>query len=378
LVLTGGGSGGHLYPALSIAQALCRSADSCTPVFIGTRTGIEAQVVPGEGFEFHAIISRKVTRSFSPVALLSAASITWGAVQAGLLLRRIAPVAVVGTGGYASAGVVLAAALQGIPTLIHEQNSIPGRTNRLLSRIVRRVALSFPDSVAFFPARKTIVTGLPVRPEVAQGDRERAYTRFGLSPDQRTLLVLGGSRGAQSLNRAVRDALPLLSNSGLQILHQVGRANWDEHQAVLDNAPTWYHSVPYLEAMGDAYTVADLVCGRAGASTLAELALVGLPSLLVPYPHAHADHQTQNARCVAAAGAAALVPDVEFSGHRLVAEAEALFAQPDRLAEMSRASRSLGRPDAAEAILGAVWEMIGTQVTESNRSGEHGTKRGAA
>jgi UDP-N-acetylglucosamine--N-acetylmuramyl-(pentapeptide) pyrophosphoryl-undecaprenol N-acetylglucosamine transferase len=378
LVLTGGGSGGHLYPAISIAQALRRSAVSYTPVFIGTRTGIEAQVLPGEGFEFHAVSSHKVTRSLSPAALLSAASIAWGAVQAGLLLRRIAPVAVVGTGGYASAGVVLAAALQGIPTLIHEQNSIPGRTNRLLARFVRRVALSFPQSAAFFPARKTVVTGLPVRPAIAAGDRQRAYARFGLTPDQRTLLILGGSLGAQSLNRAVRDALPLLLNSGLQILHQVGRGNWDEHQAVLDNAPTWYHPVPYLEAMGDAYAVADLVCCRAGASTLAELTLVGLPALLVPYPHAHADHQTQNARHVEAAGAAALVPDVELSGHRLVAEVEALFTQPERLAEMSRASRSLGRPDAANAILDAVWNMIRRPMDETDRPREHGKKRGAA
>jgi UDP-N-acetylglucosamine--N-acetylmuramyl-(pentapeptide) pyrophosphoryl-undecaprenol N-acetylglucosamine transferase len=378
LVLTGGGSGGHLYPAISIAQALRASTLSYTPVFIGTRTGIEAQVLPREGFEFHAVSSRKITRSLSPAALLSAVSIVWGAVQAGLLLRRMAPVAVVGTGGYASAGVVLAAALQGIPTLIHEQNSVPGRTNRLLAHWVRRVVLTFPESAAFFPARKTVATGLPVRPEIAQGDRHRGHQQFGLSPDRRTLLVLGGSLGAQSLNRAVREALPLYSNSGLQILHQVGSGNWEEHRYALAGAPPWYHPVPYLEAMGDAYAVADLVCCRAGASTLAEIALVGLPSLLVPYPHAHADHQTQNARHLAAAGAAALLPDVELSGRRLVAEIDALFNQPARLAEMSRASRSLGRPGAADAILAVVWEMVGTPGERARRPTEHGTKRGAA
>jgi UDP-N-acetylglucosamine--N-acetylmuramyl-(pentapeptide) pyrophosphoryl-undecaprenol N-acetylglucosamine transferase len=268
--------------------------------------------------------------------------------------------------------------LQGIPTLIHEQNSVPGRTNRLLARWVRRVALTFPESAAFFPDRKTIVTGLPVRPEIAQGDRHRGCEQFGLSPDRRTLLVLGGSLGARSLNRAVRDALPLCSNSGLQILHQVGRGNWEEHRAALDGAPSWYHPVPYLETMGDAYAAADLICCRAGASTLAEVALVGLPSLLVPYPHAHADHQTENARHVAAAGAAVLLPDSELSGPRLAAEIDTRFQQPARLDAMSRASRALARPDAANAILDAVWEMVGRPEQRAGCPAEHGKKRGAA
>jgi UDP-N-acetylglucosamine--N-acetylmuramyl-(pentapeptide) pyrophosphoryl-undecaprenol N-acetylglucosamine transferase len=391
-VLTGGGTGGHLYPAISIAQALgigrwalpdgserpTPNAQRLTPVFIGTRVGLEAWVVPQEGFEFHAVSSRKLRRSLSVGTLFSLGAIAWGAVQAARLLRRLAPAAVIGTGGYASAGVVLAAALQRIPTLIHEQNSVPGRTNRLLARFVRRVALTFPESAAHFPSGKGIVTGLPVRPEIGMGDRQRAVRDFGLDPERRTLLVLGGSLGARSLNRAMREALPLWSNAGLQILHQVGRGNWEEHRSALGDAPAWYHPVPYLEAMGDAYAAADLVCCRAGASTLAEVSLVGLPALLVPYPHAHADHQTQNARSFVSAGAALLLPDADLSGQRLANEIRPLLDVPARHAAMAAASRSLGRPDAAGAILNAVWEMIREPIGRDAGGSEQGTKRGAA
>jgi UDP-N-acetylglucosamine--N-acetylmuramyl-(pentapeptide) pyrophosphoryl-undecaprenol N-acetylglucosamine transferase len=398
LVLTGGGTGGHLYPAVSIAHAALGvgrgalgdvepdpnvqrptpSALSLFPVFIGTRTGLEAEVVPREGFEFHAIASRKVKRSLSPAAVLSLASIAWGTVQAGLLLRRLDPVAVIGTGGYASAGVVLAAALQGIPTLIHEQNSVPGRTNRLLSRIVRRVAITFSESASYFPAGKCAVTGLPIRPEIAHGQRERGLAEFGLRSDRTTLLVIGGSLGARSLNRAVLQALPHWSNSGLQVLHQVGKGNWDEHRAALTDAPDSYHPVPYLTEMGDAYAAADLVLCRAGASTLAEVALAGLPAVLVPYPHAHADHQTANARSVVADGAAVLLPDGELSGERLVTEINALLGDPQRLHAMAEASQRRARPDAAEAILAAVSEMIGAAPLAGVEHSERGAKRGAA
>jgi UDP-N-acetylglucosamine--N-acetylmuramyl-(pentapeptide) pyrophosphoryl-undecaprenol N-acetylglucosamine transferase len=390
LVLTGGGTGGHLYPAVSLARACSgvreastedpktRTPEHLTPVFIGTRTGLEAKVVPQEGFRFYAIAGRKVKRSLSPGAILSLATIAWGTVQAGMLLRRLDPVAVIGTGGYASAGVVLAAALQGIPTLIHEQNSVPGRTNRLLARFVRRVALTFSEAAAYFPTGRSVVTGLPVRPDIATGSRERALAQFGLSAERRTVLVLGGSLGARSLNGAIREALPLWSNAGLQVLHQVGRGNWDEHRGALKTPPEWYRPVPYLEAMGDAYAVADLVVCRAGASTLAEVALAGLPSLLVPYPYAHADHQTHNARSVVAAGAALMLPDGELTAARLVKEVDVLLGDPARRQQMADASHHLARPAAAEAILSVMWEIVGRPSNRSVDPAEQGAKRGAA
>jgi UDP-N-acetylglucosamine--N-acetylmuramyl-(pentapeptide) pyrophosphoryl-undecaprenol N-acetylglucosamine transferase len=409
-VLTGGGTGGHLYPAVSVARALetagggWRTADSTgqradghgtvapqaalsddqrlscdfQPVFIGSWEGLEAEVVPREGFEFHAVASRKIRRAFSPDLGLSLSVLAWGTLQAGILLRRLRPAAVIGTGGYVSAGVVLAAALLRIPTLIHEQNAIPGRTNRLLGRIVKRVALTFPEAARYFPAGKTVVTGLPVRPDVARGERPRGLQTFGLVPERPTLLVLGGSLGARSLNRAARESLPLWPDSAVQILHQVGKRDWEEHRASLDDTPGWYHPVPYLEEMGDAYAVAELVVCRAGASTLAEVTLVGLPTVLVPYPHAHADHQTHNAHSLVAAGAGVLLPDSELSAARLVGEVVPLLQQPCRREQMAEASRRLGRPEAALAVLDLVHEMLGSSACGDKTGVERGAKRGAA
>jgi UDP-N-acetylglucosamine--N-acetylmuramyl-(pentapeptide) pyrophosphoryl-undecaprenol N-acetylglucosamine transferase len=347
-------------------------------VFIGSRIGMEAEIIPREGFKFLGVTSRKVTRPLTPAAMFSLAAIGWGTVEAALLLRRLRPMAVVGMGGFASAGVVLAAALQRIPTIIHEQNTIPGRTNRLLAKLVRRVALTFPESAGYFPAGRSIVTGLPIRPDVIEGERERAAERFGLTVNRRTLLALGGSLGARSLNRAVREALPLWMNSGLQIIHQVGARNWDEHRAELKDVPDWYHPVPFLEAMGDVYAAAELVLCRAGASTLAELWAVGLPAVLVPYPHAHADHQTANALVAVKNGAASLLPDQDLSGPRLADEIASLMEIPEKREEMSRASRSLARPDAAGAVLDTVWEMVGLPVIGRAGPVEQGAKRGAA
>ena len=339
---------------------------------------MEAEVIRREGFPFHAIASRKVSRSLTPATAVSLATIAWGTIEAALILRRLRPVAVVGTGGYASAGVVLAAALQGIPTLIHEQNSIPGRTNRLLGRIVRRVALTFPESKGYFSSSKSFVTGLPIRPEILSGERRKAAARFNLCPDRRTLLVLGGSLGARSLNRSVLEALPLWSNSGLQIIHQVGARNWEEQRSKAPEAPSWYHPIRYLEEIGDAFAAADLVLCRAGASTLAELWAVGLPSVLVPYPHAHADHQSSNARVAVLAGAAELLPDQQLSGQRLAAEINSLIEEPEKLAQMAERSHTLGRRDAAQAVLDLVWEMTGQPGDRRHELVQQGTKRGAA
>jgi UDP-N-acetylglucosamine--N-acetylmuramyl-(pentapeptide) pyrophosphoryl-undecaprenol N-acetylglucosamine transferase len=352
VVVTGGGTGGHLYPAISIGRAL-REQPGTEVHFAGTREGPEAERAPQEGFPFHAIPSRKLSRQArrptlgSPEALAALGIMAWGTVRAGLLLRHLRPDVAVGTGGYASAGVMLAAALQGIPTVIHEQNAVAGRANRVLGRLVTRVAITFEGSERFFPAGKAVCTGLPIRPEIAAGDPEPARRRFGLAPDRPTLLVVGGSGGARRLNQAVADARPRLLNLGLQIVHPWGKANVD---ASVPPAGDGYHPVPYLEEMASALAAADVVLCRAGASTLAEVAAVGRPALLVPYPYAVDDHQTANARVFVDRGAARLVPDRELDGDRLVAELEALLGDPDARARMRAASAALGRPDAAHRV----------------------------
>lgn len=349
IVMAGGGTGGHIYPAVSLARAL--EAEQIT--FLGTRDGLEAEVVPRAGFAFQTVPSRKLSRKPSLESLAALAVLGWGTVRSAWMLRGMRPDVVVGTGGYVSAGVLLAAALQRIPTLIHEQNAIPGRTNRLLARFVRRIAITFPEAAPYFPAGKTVVTGLPIRPEIGRVDRTAAQQTLGLARDRFTLLVLGGSQGARTINRATLDALASWGDLPIQVLHQIGKASFAEWQPEFAGRPAWYRPVPYLDAIEHAYAAADLVLCRAGASTLAEITAAGLPSILVPYPYAMGDHQTHNARALVAAGAALLIPNADTTGARIAEEVRVLMADrgaTGRLAEMSAASRSLGRPEAAARL----------------------------
>jgi UDP-N-acetylglucosamine--N-acetylmuramyl-(pentapeptide) pyrophosphoryl-undecaprenol N-acetylglucosamine transferase len=349
IVLAGGGTGGHIYPAVSLARAL----EAEHIAFMGTRDGLEAEVVPRAGFSFHAVPSRKLSRKPSLQSLAALAVLGWGTVKSAWMLRTLRPDVVVGTGGYVSAGVLLAAALQRIPTLIHEQNAIPGRTNRLLARFVSRIAITFPEAARYFPAEKTVLTGLPIRPEIGRADRAAAQQALGLARDRFTLLVLGGSQGARTLNRATLDALASWGDLSLQVLHQIGKAVFAEWQPELAGRPAWYRPVPYFDAIEQAYAAADLVLCRAGASTLAEITAAGLPSILVPYPYAMADHQTHNARALVDAGAALLLPNADTTGARIAAEVRTLMSDrgvSGRLAAMSIASRALGRPEAAARL----------------------------
>jgi UDP-N-acetylglucosamine--N-acetylmuramyl-(pentapeptide) pyrophosphoryl-undecaprenol N-acetylglucosamine transferase len=343
IVVSGGGTGGHIYPALGVAEAL--RGDEVH--FVGTTTGPEARIVPASGFRFHAIPCRKLGGRAGVGTVAALATAAWGVARAVRLLRDLDPDVVFGTGGYATGPVVLAAALLRVPTMIHEGNSIPGRTNRWLARVVRRIAVSYESAIPYFPRARTVLTGFPVRGAIGGGKAERARAEHGL--DSRPLLfAFGGSSGAESINRAVAGALPLLAPLGLQVLHQTGRGT--EHAEPAAGGPDWYHSVAYVEGMADALAAASLVVCRAGASTLAELTAAAKPAILVPYPFAHADHQTHNARALVAAGAAVLVPDHELTGPRLAKEVARLLGDPDGRERMAAASQALGRPEAAERL----------------------------
>lgn len=346
VVLTGGGTGGHIYPALSVAG--CLEEDEV--LYVGTADGPEASIVPGAGVEFRSVPSRKLSRRPTPGALVSAAVCAWGVVRAAALLRSWRPEVVLGTGGYASAGVMFAAALLRIPTVVHEANVVPGRVNRLLARLCTRVALTYDASARYFPPGKTVVTGLPVRPELMDADPARARAEYGLSPDLPTLLVSGGSGGAQTLNRAVIEALPRLMERGLQVVHQTGKAHYDGVLREIGTPPSGYHPLAYVADMPALLAAATLIVCRGGSSTLAEVTAVGLPAIIVPYPFAVADHQTGNARALEEAGAALMVRDAEFTAERLVREVGAVLDSPERLRAMRERSRAQGRPEAAARV----------------------------
>ena len=354
VLFAGGGTGGHLIPALALADALRAERPDAEAVFVGAQRGIEAQVLPRHSYRYHLLPLEPIYRRAWwrnlrwPVAGVRA----WRAV--GRVLDAERPVVVVGTGGYASAPVVWRAQRRGVPTALQEQNAFPGIATRLLAHGARQVHLGFPEARAHLrPGSRTAVfdLGNPIRLPTP-GLREPALAEFGLDPARRTVLVFGGSQGARALNQAVAAALASGTLGGVNVLWGTGAS----HAAAYAGCAVPGHVAVYgfFDPMATAYRAADLVVSRAGAMTTAELCAWGKPCVLVPLPTAAADHQTHNARTLVAAGAAVHLPERDLTGEvlgRLVAN---LLADPDRLAALARAARGRGRPDSARQILSKI------------------------
>ncbi|HOJ20202.1 MAG TPA: undecaprenyldiphospho-muramoylpentapeptide beta-N-acetylglucosaminyltransferase [Armatimonadota bacterium] len=364
IFLTGGGTGGHVCPAIAIAEALKQAGHEV--LFVGTRGGLEARAVPAAGYPIVHLPSRPVSRKLSPDALLSLAVTGAGVVAAARLLARERPNAIASTGGYAGAALGFAAAILRVPALLFEPNAIPGRTTLLLSRWARRIAVAYAECGPRFGAQaeaRVVLTGTPVRPDIGGGDPVAAREAFGLDPNRPTLLVVGGSAGARSINNAVIAAAPALLDAGAQILHQTGRANIEGVKAATAHlAGRGYVPVDYLENMGTAYAAADLILCRSGASTIAEVTTCGLPAVMVPYPYAVGDHQTYNARALADAGAGRIIPDRELTPEGLADAVLFYLNNREACQRASAASRSLARPDAAASIVRLLEEMGGTMI----------------
>ncbi|SHF42347.1 undecaprenyldiphospho-muramoylpentapeptide beta-N-acetylglucosaminyltransferase [Desulforamulus putei] len=368
-ILTGGGTGGHIYPALAIARGLQNRFPNTEILYVGTNRGLEADIVPKAHFPFRAITVSGMERKIS----FTNFKVLWQAWQgyreAARIVKTFKPDVVIGTGGYVCGPVVMAAARRGIPTLIHEQNALPGITNRILSKFVDQVAVTFEDSLKYFPGKaKVTLTGLPVRPEIMQAKRTDALTSLNLSGEKLTLLVFGGSRGARKINQAMAEVIKKYGNHPkIQVLHATGQAGYQEFLHELTNngidLDKYVNIIikPYLYNMHEALAAADLVISRAGAATLAELTVLGLPSVLIPYPYASENHQEYNARALADRGAAVLIKDAELTGSKLVGTIEGIINQPDRLQSMSRASQKLGRPEALNDIIRCVEKILPRQ-----------------
>lgn len=367
-VLTGGGTGGHIYPALAIAKGIQEKYSGAEILYIGTKHGLEASIVPRAGFPFASIslsgLQRKLALGNLRVLWQAAA----GTVGACRLIKDFKPCIVVGTGGYVCGPVVMAAAFLRVPTLIHEQNALPGITNRALSRFAGRVAVTFADSMTRFPARsRVLLTGLPVRPEIKTADREKARAELGLTSGQTFVLSFGGSQGARSINYAMPGVIKNFENEkSIKFLHITGPSQYEDFLTVckrenvkLDQSPDAHHAaLPYLHEMPQVLAAADIVVCRAGAATLAEITVRGLPSILIPYPYAAENHQEYNARALADQGAAEMVLDRELNSRLLTEKIKKMVRDRDYLKEMSSASLALGRPQALDDILGAVDELI--------------------
>ena len=352
VVVAGGGTGGHLFPGIALAEEL--RARGHEVIFVGTARGIEARVLPAEGWPLELIDVEGLKGRGAGGLLRGLGRVPRALAQSGTILARLAPSLVVGVGGYASGPVVLRAAMRRIPTAILEQNSVPGFTNRLLGRVVRRVCGAFPGAARYFPAQKYRLLGNPVRMKV------RAAMAAPQTSAPRGLLVVGGSQGAHAVNELVAGALERLRARGvtLPVVHQTGAADRDGLVERYAAAGLEVDVRAFIDDMAGAYGAARLVVARAGASTLAELTALGVPSLLIPLPTAADDHQTANARDLEAAGAARILAQREATPESLADALSALLADDAGLAAMAAAARSLGRPDAHREIADALLDLV--------------------
>jgi UDP-N-acetylglucosamine--N-acetylmuramyl-(pentapeptide) pyrophosphoryl-undecaprenol N-acetylglucosamine transferase len=358
VLIAGGGTGGHLFPGVALAEAIVARGGHVA--FVGTARGIEARVIPELGFPLHLVDVAGIKGRGVGGLLRGVAKLPRAGVQALGIVRRERPDVVVGVGGYASGPIVASAALTGRATAILEQNSVAGLTNRLLGRLVRRVFTMFPDARGDFPARKVRHVGNPIRRSILAALREPAAEHR--AADQPRLLVFGGSQGARALNDAMIAGAPALLAAlpGLEIRHQTGR---DDEARVREayaaaGLTARIRVEPFIREMAAAYRSCDLVVSRAGATSLAELAAVGLPAVLVPFPQATDDHQTHNARSLVTAGAAVLLPQAELDGERLARDVTALLGDRTRLEQMGAAMAGAARADAAEVIVDELERLV--------------------
>jgi UDP-N-acetylglucosamine--N-acetylmuramyl-(pentapeptide) pyrophosphoryl-undecaprenol N-acetylglucosamine transferase len=352
LLVSAGGTGGHLFPAMSVIDELRRAGEIDELLFLGRRHGIERDTVTAAGIEYRGVTTAPWPTGISLRAVTSTVRNVAGILEAARLLRSFKPDIVFTTGGYVSLPTALAAGLSHIPLVIHEQNRYPGRANRLAARYATRIALSTEETPKGFSSERTVHVGTPVRRDLL-GDRPdpaEARTRFGLDPHRFTLLVFGGSQGAQSINRAVAAALDHIDPESIQILIATGETTFDEMSRACDPSPVRTEVRPFIDDMCGALACADLVVSRSGASTLAEIAVMGLPSILVPYPHATGGHQQENAEQFEAKGAAKVILDSDLDGPDLAGAITAIATDSTTRTAMAQAARTLARPDAASRI----------------------------
>ncbi|MDR2910484.1 MAG: undecaprenyldiphospho-muramoylpentapeptide beta-N-acetylglucosaminyltransferase [Bacteroidales bacterium] len=358
IIVSGGGTGGHIFPAISIADAIKSLNPNVKILFVGATGRMEMERVPAAGYQIVGLpvagFQRRLTFKNITFFFKLAASI----LKARKIIRSFKPDAVAGVGGYASGPVMRAAAAKQIPTLIQEQNSYPGVTNRLLAKKAVKICTAYPDMERFFPPEKIILTGNPVRRAILnKADRNEACREFGLQPDRQTILIIGGSLGAGSINKAVQSKLNMLKDGNVQVIWQTGKHYYPEMSASAARYNLANLKVmPFIQRMDLAYAVADVVISRAGAGTISELALLGKAAVLVPSPNVSEDHQTKNAMALVNKKAAVLVRDADAHEH-LLAEVEKLVCNTSLIAELQTNIHEFAKPDADTLIAHHVLEL---------------------
>jgi UDP-N-acetylglucosamine--N-acetylmuramyl-(pentapeptide) pyrophosphoryl-undecaprenol N-acetylglucosamine transferase len=353
LLLAGGGTGGHLFPAVALAEELKRQDSAAQILFVGTKKGLEYRILPTLGWKLETVNISAFTGKGLMTKVAVMAKLLQSVMQGRRILKRFRPDVVVGVGGYASAPLVIAAKTLKLPVLLHEQNAIPGLTNRLLARWADRVCVAFDQTVTEFSACRSTVTGNPLRAGISNCP--------AVSVHPATLLVFGGSRGASAINDAVCAALAqlIMKNPDLQIIHQTGDEDLDRVRAAyIENNVKNQRVVAFIDDMAAAYRQASLVVCRAGATTIAELTACGRPSVMIPYPFAAGDHQKANALALVEKEAALMLEQDQLNGALLAESVNNLLSDYERLQTMATAAKQLGKNEAAVTILDICRQLI--------------------
>ena len=366
IIVSGGGTGGHIYPALTIADTIKKLYPEAEIRFVGTTHGLEKDLVPRAGYPIDFIDVQGFRRSLSADTFRSVYKLFSGLGDAKNLLTVHKPDLVIGTGGYVCGPIVFLAAIQGIPACVQEQNALPGVTNKILSHFVTKIFLGYKEADKYFKGKaQKVFTGNPIREEILSHTRWEALKFFQLDMNKKTILIAGGSLGAASINKAAflleKD---LSGRDDVQILHATGKNNYEAYMKQVEKAGGFkpnIHISPYLYDMPMALAAADLAVFRAGAIGLAELTAKGIPSILVPFPYATGNHQEFNARALEAAGAAQVILDRELTGDILHEKVERLLLHDNELRQMKQAAARAGRPEAAMEIAKQATALINTK-----------------
>ncbi|MCD5076517.1 undecaprenyldiphospho-muramoylpentapeptide beta-N-acetylglucosaminyltransferase [Enterococcus gallinarum] len=361
ILVTGGGTGGHIYPALSFVDYV-RSIDPTAEfLYIGATRGLENKIVPPTGIPFKTLEIQGFKRKLSLDNVKTVQLFLKSYREAKKILREFQPDVVIGTGGYVSGAVVYAASVLKIPTIIHEQNSVPGITNKFLTRYVDKIAIAFQDAAHYFPDKKTVLVGNPRGQEVKNSQKSAILASYDLDPKKKTVLVFGGSQGALKINQAIIEAIPIFAKKDYQLLYASGDRYYQEIEEKIGMSKDAFPNIsirPYIDQMAEVMANSDLLIGRAGATSIAEFTALGLPAILIPSPYVTNDHQTKNAQSLVNAGAVKMIADNELNSQNLIECVDAIMSDENVRMEMAKASKEQGIGDASERLFRLVQEVI--------------------
>lgn len=363
VIVSGGGTGGHIYPGVAIAKKIKEKNPGAKVIFVGSENGLETKLVPKEGFDIKLISVEGLNKKFSLKTFSSLQKAFKGLFQANKIINEFKPDIVVGTGGYVCGPVVLSAALKGIPTVIHEQNAFPGMTNKILSKFSSKIAITFKEAEKYFPKNKVIYTGNPIRNQILSIDRTKKENSWGFDKTKPLVLVVGGSRGARNINNAVADIIPDLVSQDIQLLFITGENQYEDVIKRLKNNKTDYTKykgvkiLPYVYNMQDALGACDMIISRAGATIISEITALGIPAILIPSPFVANNHQEYNALALEQNGAAIIIKESQLKDGVFKEQILSVVNSKDTLVKMSQNSRKLAVLDASEKIYNIIKDL---------------------